>query len=335
MHTMRGTPTRILPAVAAFALVFVAAPADASTVRGGGSKKTDCMSTFEAPGANKPPIPKIPKHVDCIDGDPACDVDGLRNAVCVFDLQVCLNSTIVPELADCGPVSTESLRVDHSDDDGDPKFDPDFQALQARVDTLGLPNADPDACTLQSAITVPLRIPKSGSKYRTNKKKVKLTALGAVAADPDTKDKDKIRFKCRAEGDAIYLPTDLYTGTFDRIREQVFAPGCAVSFCHDSESSTGNLILLPGAAYSQIVNVLPDNIAAEGAGLLRVAPGDEVLSFLYRKITNDLEAGWGSAMPLGQPGLSSQQLELIRLWILGDGTLGPAPETGWVVGTTD
>ena len=40
--------------------------------------------------------------------DPACDVDGLRNAVCVFDLQVCLNSTIVPELADCGPVSTNS-----------------------------------------------------------------------------------------------------------------------------------------------------------------------------------------------------------------------------------
>jgi hypothetical protein len=324
----------VLPAVA-LALAVASMPADASTVRGGGSKTTDCMSTFEAPGANKPAIPKIPKNVDCIDGDPTCDADGVRNAVCVFDLQVCLNSTIVPELPDCGPVSTTSLHVEHSDDDGDPKFDPDFQALQQRVDALGLPNVDPDACSLQSAITVPLRVPKSGNKYRTNKKKVKLTALGAVAADPDTKDKDKIRFKCRAEGDKIYLPTDIYEGTFDRIRQQVFEPGCAVSFCHDSESSTGNLILHSGAAYSQLVNVLPDNFAAEGAGLLRVTPGDEVLSFLYRKITNDLEAGWGSAMPLGQPGLSSQQLELIRLWILGDGTLGPAPATGWVVGTTD
>ena len=329
---MRGFVAKFLFSFLVFAICVTVA--DAATVRGGGSKKTDCMSTFEASGANKPALPKIPKHVDCIDGDPTCDNDGLRNAVCIFDVAICLNSTIVPDLPDCGPVLVDTLAIDHSVDEADPKFDPDFQALQSRVDSLGLPNSDFDACTTQSTITVPLRIPKSGNKYRTGKKKVKLSAEGFVATG-DARDKDKIRFKCRAEGDRIYLPIDLYTGTFDRIRQQIFSPNCATSFCHDSETSAGNMILLSGAAYSQLVNVLPDNNPAELAGLLRVTPGDELLSFLYRKITDDLEAGWGSRMPFGAPTLSSQQIELIRLWIVGDGTLGPAPENGWVEGTTD
>jgi len=306
--------------------------ADAVTVGGGGSKTTDCMVVLEAPGANKPPAPKTPKHVDCTDGDVSCDVDGLRNAQCVFDLQVCVNSTSA-SLPYCTPDQTNSVTVSHAVDDGlDPRFDPDFQALQTRVNTLGFPGNDlADDCTASSAITVLLR-PKKGGKFVKNNKKLQLEGLGLVSGK-DTKDKDKMKFTCRAEGDAIYLPTDLYSGTFDRIVQEVFVPTCATSSCHDSESQAGGLTLLAGAAYSQLVGVLPSDADVALAGLERVTPGDPDLSYLYRKLVPDLEPGWGVPMPAGQQPIPPEQLELIRLWILGDGVLGPAPQFGWVDGT--
>jgi len=254
----------------------------------------------------------------------------------VFSLQVCVNSTLVPT---CSADQVVSGTVDHAEDNGDSKFDPDFQALQTRINSLGLPTFDTDACTVSNSITVPLRAPSSGNKYGTGKKKLRVTVTGDLVAKNDQTDKDKMKFTCRPEGDGIYLPTDLYTGTFDRIRQQIFAQRCALSGCHDSESATGNMILLPGAAYSQIVGVTPDNAAAAGAGLLRITPGDPDSSFLYRKITDDLVIGWGNAMPLNLTPLTADQIELIRLWIIGDGVLGPAPdacpppETCWVAGT--
>ena len=313
------------------ALVLVAAsPAHAVLVAGGGSKTTDCMAVFEAPGANQPAPPKAAKNVDCVDGDLACDADGLRNGECSFSLQICLNSTA---FAECAPAEVTTLAVDHADDNGDPKFDPDFQALETRVNALGLPNDLTDECTVSSTIRVPLRAPKSGNKFAKNKKKLGLTADGDITGKLDVSDKDRMKFTCRPEGDAIYLPQDLYTGTFDRIRQQVFAQSCALSGCHDSESAKGNLILLSGAAYSQIVGVTPANAVAAGAGLQRILPGDPTLSFLYRKITNDLQVGWGGSMPATGPALSQQLTDIIELWIIGDGLLGPAPENGWVPGT--
>jgi hypothetical protein len=236
-------------------------------------------------------------------------------------------------LALCTPDQTDSVTISHAVDDGlDPRFDPDFQALQTRVNTLGFPGDDLiDDCTTSSAMTVLLR-PKKGSKYVKNKKKLQLVALGR-ASGKDTKDKDKMKFTCRAEGDGIYLPTDLYSGTFDRIAQQIFLPSCATASCHDSESQAGGLNLLPGGAYSQLVGVLPSNSVVALAGLDRVTPGDPDLSYLYRKLVPDLLPGWGVGMPAGEQPIAPELLELIRLWILGDGTLGPAPETGWVVGT--
>jgi hypothetical protein len=309
---------------------FAASPAGAVVVAGGGSKTTDCMVVLDAPGANRPAPPKVPKNVDCTDGDPSCDTDGLRNGECSFSIQVCLNSTVI---AGCGAGEVGTLDVAHAIDDGDPKFDPDFQALQTRVNALGLPNNALDECPVPSTVRVPLRTSSPGTVLRKNKKKLALVAEGDVATKTGVRDKDRMKFTCRPEGDGIYLPTDLYTGTFDRIRQQVFAQSCALSSCHDSESSAGGLILLPGAAYSQIVGVVPSNLAAAGAGLQRIYPGDPTLSFLYRKITNDLETGWGGSMPAAGSPVSQQLLDIIELWIVGDGVLGPAPETGWVPGT--
>ena len=38
-------------------------------------------------------------------------------------------------------------------------------------------------------------------------------------------------------------------------------------------------------------------------------------------------------MPAAGSPVSQQLLDIIELWIVGDGVLGPAPETGWVPGT--
>ena len=324
---MRNAAT---PALLVAVTILVSTPAGAVIVGGGGSTTTDCMAVFDAPGANQPALPKAAKNVDCVDGDLACDADGLRNGECNFSIQVCLNSTA---LATCSADSVATLTVDHAADNGDPKFDPDFQALQTRVNALGLPNDVSDECTVSSTIRVPLRAPTSGNVFRKNKKKLGLTADGDVVSNAGVRDKDHMKFTCRPEGDGIYLPVELYTGTFDRIRQQVFAQSCALSGCHDSESATGNLILLPGAAYSQLVGVVPANVAAAGAGLQRIYPGDPTLSFLYRKITNDLDSGWGVPMPASGPAVSQQLIDIIQLWIIGDGVLGAAPENGWVAGT--
>ncbi|MFN2426823.1 MAG: hypothetical protein ABR587_10315, partial [Candidatus Binatia bacterium] len=115
--------------------------------------------------------------------------------------------------------------------------------------------------------------------------------------------------------------------------KQVFAQSCATSACHDSEGNEGNLILLAGAAYGNLVNVNPNNLAAAGDMLKRVTPGDPATSFLYLKLIDDLEPDYGDAMPLEGADVDPALIEIIRLWIIGDGILGEAPQNGWVVGT--
>ncbi len=310
-------------------LLAMAAPAAAVVVGGGGPKARDCVSVFDATGVNSPAPPRTPRNIDCVDGDPACDMDGTRNASCTFSLRLCVNSSNV---AGCTPERADDITIQHAQDNGDPRFDTDFQALQARADLLGFPDQESlDRCTQQSAITVVLKGNGSGVRM-LNKKLLRLTALGAAGGRPTT-DRDRMKLTCRPEGNGVYSPHELYGGTFDRIAHEVFAQSCALSGCHDSETHQADEILLPNAAYSQIVGVTPTNPSAATAGLQRIFPGDPMQSFLYRKITADLEAGWGLPMPRTGPALSPQLIEIIRLWIIGDSTLGPAPQDGWVAGT--
>jgi len=322
--------TTMLAVMTVAAIVpMTTALAVASTVAGGGSTATDCVLVLEIPGANSPAPPRTPKAVDCIDGDTNCDTDGLRNGQCVFSVQVCVNSTAFEA---CSGDGADNIAIDHSIDNGDdPRFDTDFQALQARATAI-VPTTQPDRCSLSSSITVPLIGPDSSNVMKKNRKLLRITTYGTTTTN-DVRDVDKAKFTCRPEGDAVYQPTDLYSGTFDRIRKQIFAPTCAVAQCHDSETHQGNLILLSGAAYGNLINVVPDKAGAADDGLLRVTPGDPDMSFLYRKLTNDLEADYGDSMPFLRGPIDDSLIELVRLWIIGDGTLGPAPETGWVTGT--
>lgn len=111
---------------------------------------------------------------------------------------------------------------------------------------------------------------------------------------------------------------------FDQIQADVFDQHCAIAACHDSATRQGNLVLVAGESYDQLVDVEPNNAAARAAGLLRVAPGSSQTSFLVHKLTGDLTADEGSRMPLGSPPLPDSQIANIIAWI-DDGASPTAP----------
>jgi hypothetical protein len=312
----RSMPRRHPALILALALVL-RATAHAALVGGGGSATTDCLLVFDAP-VNTPA--RAPRNVRCTDGD-ACDADGVVNGACQLAVAACVNSTFD---ARCTLAGVRSVTVDHAVDDGDPRFDPQLQAFQTRIDSaLELPTSEPDRCATATNFVVPVRGPLANGACRRGRKVVRVVAV-STAFDRDA---DRIKLTCDpspAGCDARVL----FSGTFDRIQRQIFNQSCAVSACHDSQSMQAELLLETGAAYGNLVGVVPTNAAAAATGWERVLAGDPERSFVYHKLTGDLPAGTGSPMPFGRPPLDASLVEVIRLWIAAG-----APASGWVPGT--
>ncbi len=291
---------------------------------GGGGSSKDCLLVFDAP-VNEPS--RKPKRVRCTDGDPACDTDGAVNGQCVLAIGVCANSTF--DAARCTSPGVNEITVAYAEDDGHPKFDPDFQALQTRIDSQILENASqPDRCTTPTNIRVPIAGPAPGNLCKAGKKQIKITTL-FFQGPKAVKDTDKLRLMC--DPPVPCDPRVLFGGTFDRIQRQVFNRSCALSGCHDSQSQAGGMLLEAGGAYSNLADVVPDNPAASGLGWRRVdaAGASAQTSFLYHKLTGDLsDPVLGERMPLGRPRLDGYLVDIVRLWIEGG-----APQAGWVPGT--
>jgi hypothetical protein len=100
------------------------------------------------------------------------------------------------------------------------------------------------------------------------------------------------------------------SATFSRIQLEIFTPSCAITNCHDTNSHQSGLNLSAGNAYVQIVNIA----AAEAPALKRVAPNNPNNSYLFQKINGT--ASVGPQMPLGAAPLGSDQINLVRDWIL-------------------
>jgi len=310
--------------------LFAASAAHALVFGGGGSSRTDCLLVFDA-AINDPPPPAVPKRYRCVDGDP-CDADGTANGVCAFDVTVCANSTF--NAAACTLSGVKSVTVDHALDNGDRKFDPDFQALQSRIDSAIVgpsdpPDTDPDDCALPTRFLVPVLGPFAGNVCKRNKKELKLTAVSVPVAGVLKKDRDKLKMECDP-APAGCDPMVVYAGTFDRIRRQIFDQRCATSGCHDSQSQQSELLLEGDAAYTNLVDVTPHNPVAAAAGWLRVdaTNASTDTSYLFHKLTGDLAPGMGSRMPLAGGALDDYLIDIVRLWIEAG-----APKTGWVPGT--
>jgi hypothetical protein len=321
------------PAHAALAALVLAAatPAAGTVVGGGGSSRTDCLVVLDAP-VNVPA--RSPRHVRCTDGDPACDADGAVNGVCELRIAVCANSTY--NAARCTPPGVRTIVVRHAEDNGDPKFDPDFQALQSRIESqIDPPSGDLDRCTTAAAIRVPIEGPFAG-KCGKGRKLLRIDSESVVVQGRFLKDRDAIRLTCDPVVPQGCDPQLLYTGTFDRIQRQIFNRSCAVSGCHDSQSfnQSGGLLLETGSSRPSLVNVVPSNGAAQAAGWKRVtvldpSTGDPDTSFLVRKVNGDFPgAGFGDRMPRVGRRLDAELRDVITRWVAAG-----APETGWVAGT--
>ena len=297
------------------------------------------MVVLDAP-VNQPE--RRPRNIRCTDGDP-CDADGIVNGVCAFPVSVCANSTYNPQA--CSLVGVDDITVDHALDNGDEKFDPNFQALQQRIDSdIAPPNNDPDACTSSPAmIHIAIEGPfvgGSGNVCKKRVKKLKIVSTGIIAGKV-YKDTDKIKMTCDP-APAGCDPLTLFMGTYDRIQRQVFDQSCAVSGCHDSQSVRGGLLLETGASYNNLVNAFPNNPEAAAAGWKRVAQidamtGDPQTSLIFHKLTGDLDKGFGARMPFGRRKLDHTLIDVIEAWISAGAPPACQPgddmQTCWVPGT--
>ncbi len=327
-HFAQRAPFGASLVLSAAILAGSAAPAHAVLFGGGGSSKYDCLLVLDTPVND--PVSK-PKRIRCTDGDPACDADGVINGTCVFPTAVCVNSSF--NIAQCTIVGLDDALIDHSLDNGDPKFDTEYQALQSRIDNdLDLPTTDVDSCTGFTNISVDIKGPFPGKACRRGKKKMKIRSESTVMSGKRFKDNDSLKMFCDPSP-TMCTPQTIFAGTFDRMQRQVFDVSCAIGGCHDSEGFAGALLLESGTSHGALVDVDPVNGAAFLAGFKRVATtgptsGDPATSFLMLKIQGDLEAGMGERMPLGSGKISKGFRDIIELWILAG-----APENGWVAGT--
>ncbi len=314
--------------------IHIGAVAWADVTPGGGSSKTDCMVVFNDVAVNQPS--KNPRHIRCTDGDPTCDADATVNGVCEFDIGVCINSTFNPEK--CTINGIRELAVRHSiDDPDDSKFDPDFQALQTNIDSIfEADDFDVDDCTASpTKVLVRIQGPTKKNGFNVCKKNRKIIRIDAEsspqAGGKFRKDRDKLKLTCDPQFPDGCDPQVLFTGTFDRLQDQIFSQTCAVSGCHDSESfiASGILLLEEGASHGNLVGVQPTNGPAVVEGWLRVDPNNPETSFLERKLNDDFPGpGFGDRMPLNGKKLDSSLRDIVTLWIAAG-----APALGWVPGT--
>ncbi len=342
MHALRSS--LFATVLAGVSALLTPTPASAIVVGGGGSSKTDCLTAFDA-SVNSPAAK--PRMIRCADGDPVCDLDGIVNGECNFKVGVCANSTFNPGV--CSLQGVDLITVEHSADNGDPKFDPEFQALQTRIDSdIGpFANNDLDSCSTPTNFFVAVKGPLKDNKCKKGKKQIRLVTESTIAAGMGKRlvDKDKIDLICDpplCEPPGCVPPMSgcdpgvMFTSTYDRVQRQIFNQSCAVSGCHDSNSfvSSGNLLLEASAFPGNLINRTPTNADADAAGWKRIfqidpMTGDTANSYILHKVNGDFPGpGFGDRMPLGRPKLDATLINVLTLWIEAG-----APVTGWVAGT--
>ena len=99
------------------------------------------------------------------------------------------------------------------------------------------------------------------------------------------------------------------------IEQRVFAPNCTFSSCHSTQGRAGQLVLEPGKSFGNLVGQRPEQKAAAEEGLLRVAPGDLLHSFLLVKLRDPMDRKYGDRMPQHQAPLDAEDLGAIEGWI--------------------
>jgi mono/diheme cytochrome c family protein len=96
--------------------------------------------------------------------------------------------------------------------------------------------------------------------------------------------------------------------TIEAIQENVFDPSCVE--CHNNSRASGGLNLADAqTSYDNLVDVA----AQQARDLMRVEPGNPDDSYLIHKLEGTQRSG--QQMPLGDPALSQDTIDVIREWI--------------------
>lgn len=184
----------VVAATLAAATVASAQCAPDCPVKGGKPGKdaaTDCFAELGSsavrlnyPGYN-PAKPKPGKEIRCFDGEAGCDLDGVVNNECVFDINLCLRNPD-PSLPDCTPADVTEVSIS-----GTSKY-PELASLQSAVDAL-LP-ATTNVCTTNQSVTVALKGPNSKGTFKAGKFQLKADATAGGV------DKNKVKMVCMPHG---------------------------------------------------------------------------------------------------------------------------------------
>ncbi len=82
--------------------------------------------------------------------------------------------------------------------------------------------------------------------------------------------------------------------------------------CHTADQPEAELVLEPGVGYEAMVN----RPSTQAPSMKMVAPGDVEGSYLWHKLTHDVEVGRGMPRTVyGSVRLPDDELELYRRWI--------------------
>ncbi len=125
----------------------------------------------------------------------------------------------------------------------------------------------------------------------------------------------------------------VFDSTYDLIQEAIFENrGCTTDACHGALAS-GGLDLRAGVSYDNLIEVPVQSVPASVIpGLRRIVPGQKDQSLLFLNVAaGTLPDVWTAPlrpMPIGLPGLSTNELEALRAWIEGG-----APREGTIPGT--
>jgi|GEM_PF-1502023 len=182
-------------ALAVFATAGVASaqcPPDCPVKGGGDDPTSDChlelasdVVRLNSPFFN-PATLKPAKEIRCFDGDPGCDLDGLANNSCTFDVDVCLRNAD-PTLAMCMPADVTVVEIS-----GNTNNFPGLTTLQTAVNAL-VP-ATTNVCTTGQTVVVPLKGPSSKGEFKAAKFSFKTTTTAG------SEDGDSFKMVCVPRG---------------------------------------------------------------------------------------------------------------------------------------
>jgi hypothetical protein len=165
-------------------LANAACPGSTCSAPGGGSPVSDCLAEFDGPVLNYP----VGRNRDasCVDGDAACDADGVADGTCHFNVSVCMVNDD-DRFPACVPNAVLGYKI-KSGTPGTKKFNQEL--LDLNLDALLITQTWTPSCTPPRQISVALKTRGDGTKRKGTLR------IQAEAIDTTLSDRDKLKLIC-------------------------------------------------------------------------------------------------------------------------------------------